>query len=191
MALSTQHTTAAPTTSTATATTSTAKTAPATAPAPITTATTTTAASTRNNTPTPSSSRAHSMYASLSYPGHSTFSAADAARHLSEEHVARSSQDMFRKIAEYVRSEMLATSEDYKLLENMNNMTKERYVELAGVAQELMLEVGKLRTTYSDFEPYLARIDEISEQADVISNIADELDEYTKSLEARLMRITK
>lgn len=98
---------------------------------------------------------------------------------------------MFRKIAEYVRSEMLATSEDYKLLENMNNMTKERYVELAGVAQELMLEVGKLRTTYSDFEPYLARIDEISEQADVISNIADELDEYTKSLEARLMRITK
>lgn len=34
----------------------------------------------------------------------------------------------------------------------------------------------------SDFEPYLARIDEISEQADMISNIADELDEYTKSL---------
>ncbi|KAF9938595.1 biogenesis of lysosome- organelles complex 1 subunit 2 [Modicella reniformis] len=81
--------------------------------------------------------------------------------------------------------------EDYKLLENMNIHAKERYNELATVAQELMQEVGKLRTTYSDFEPYLGRIDEISEQADVISNIANELDEYTKSLETRLKRITK
>lgn len=34
----------------------------------------------------------------------------------------------------------------------------------------------------SDFEPYLARIDEISQQADMISNVASELDEYTKAL---------
>ncbi|KAG0005852.1 biogenesis of lysosome- organelles complex 1 subunit 2 [Entomortierella chlamydospora] len=86
---------------------------------------------------------------------------------------------------------MLATGEDYKLLENMNVLTKERYSELAVVAQELMQEVGKLRTTYSDFEPYLARIDEISQQAETISNIAAELDEYTKSLETRLKRVTK
>lgn len=96
----------------------------------------------------------------------------------------------------------------------MNIVTKDRYSELAGVAQELMQEVGKLRTTCkaapcptqitltpfiavrhlltilytyvmrldSDFEPYLERIDEISQQAEVISNIAAELDEYTKSL---------
>ncbi|KAF9983846.1 biogenesis of lysosome- organelles complex 1 subunit 2 [Mortierella antarctica] len=86
---------------------------------------------------------------------------------------------------------MLATGEDYKLLENMNTLTKERYSELAGMAQQLMQEVGKLRTTYSDFEPYLARIEEISQQAETISNIAAELDEYTKSLEARLKRIPK
>ncbi|KAF9184114.1 biogenesis of lysosome- organelles complex 1 subunit 2 [Haplosporangium sp. Z 767] len=98
---------------------------------------------------------------------------------------------MFRKITEYVRSEMLATGEDYKLLENMNIMTKERYSELAVTAQGLMQEVGKLRTTYSDFEPYLARIEEISQQAEMISNIAAELDEYTKSLETRLKRISK
>lgn len=41
----------------------------------------------------------------------------------------------------------IATGEDYKLLENMNIVTKDRYSELAGVAQELMQEVGKLRTT--------------------------------------------
>lgn len=155
---------------------------------------------------------------------------------------------MFRKISDYVKSEMLgkslvlfccvrkgcgevllnqneylnilsfpncfyiATGEDYKLLENMNIVTKERYGEMAIMAQELMQEVGKLRTTCktpvldsfdfhgpasffsqlamynvlsyldSDFEPYLARIDEISQQADIISNVASELDEYTKAL---------
>ncbi|KAG0280808.1 biogenesis of lysosome- organelles complex 1 subunit 2 [Linnemannia exigua] len=120
-----------------------------------------------------------------------TFSAADAARHLSQEHVSRASQEMFRKVADYIRAEMLATGEDYRLLETMNIVTKDRYSELAGVAQELMQEVGKLRTTYSDFEPYLERIDDISQQAETISNIAAELDEYTKSLELRLKRISK
>lgn len=96
----------------------------------------------------------------------------------------------------------------------MNIVTKERYGEMAAMAQELMQEAGKLRTTCktsysqahwtnpmeppnalylsyttvlnapldSDFEPYLARIDEISQQADMISNVASELDEYTKAL---------
>ncbi|KAK3809448.1 MAG: biogenesis of lysosome-related organelles complex-1 subunit 2-domain-containing protein [Benniella sp.] len=187
LVLSTQHTTIAATTAMSTAT---AAAAAATTTSASATATGTTTPVT-NTTPTPSSSRTHSMYSTLPYQGFSTFTAADAARHLSQEHVTRASQEMFRKIAEYVRSEMLAMGEDYKLLENMNNMTRERYGELAVVAQELMQEVGKLRTTYTDFEPYLARIDEISEQAEVISNIANELDEYTKSLETRLKRIMK
>ncbi|KAF9585206.1 biogenesis of lysosome- organelles complex 1 subunit 2 [Lunasporangiospora selenospora] len=138
---------------------------------------------------TPGSSRAQSVHSSYSHQ--STFSAGDAARHLGQEHVARTSQDMFRKVTDYVKSEMLMTGEEYKLLENMNNLTRERYADLAGMAQELMHEVGKLRTTYSDFEPYLARIDEICQQADFISNVASELDEYTKSLEVRLKRVTK
>ncbi|KAF9120455.1 biogenesis of lysosome- organelles complex 1 subunit 2 [Mortierella sp. 14UC] len=132
-----------------------------------------------------------SLHSSISHQSNQTFSAADAARHLSQEHVSRASQEMFRKVADYIRAEMLATGEDYKLLENMNIVTKDRYSELAGVAQELMQEVGKLRTTYSDFEPYLERIDEISQQAETISNIAAELDEYTNSLELRLKRISK
>ncbi|KAF9916334.1 hypothetical protein BX616_004034 [Lobosporangium transversale] len=108
--------------------------------------------------PTPSSSssslRAPSLHSSVSQQSSTaaqSFSAADAARHLSQEHVTRTSQDMFKKIVDYVKSEMLN----------------------------------------SDFEPYLARIDEISEQAEMISNIAIELDEYTKSLEMRLKRVTK
>ncbi|KAF9149987.1 biogenesis of lysosome- organelles complex 1 subunit 2 [Linnemannia schmuckeri] len=148
--------------------------------------------STHAHSPTPTtSSRAQSLHSSVSHQSNQTFSAADAARHLSQEHVSRASQEMFRKVADYIRAEMLATGEDYKLLENMNIVTKDRYSELAGVAQELMQEVGKLRTTYSDFEPYLERIDEISQQAETISNIAAELDEYTKSLELRLKRISK
>lgn len=54
---------------------------------------------------TPSSSRAQSLHSSVSHQ--SSFSAADAARHLSQEHVAKTSQEMFRKISDYVKSEML------------------------------------------------------------------------------------
>ncbi|KAF9930023.1 biogenesis of lysosome- organelles complex 1 subunit 2 [Linnemannia zychae] len=148
--------------------------------------------STHTNSPTPTaSSRAQSLRSSVSHQSNQNFSAAKAAHHLGQEHVSRASQEMFRKIADYIRTEMLVTGEDYKLLENMNIVTKDQYTELAGVAQELMQEVGKLRTTYSDFEPYLDRIEEISQQAEVISNIAAELDEYTKSLELRLKRVSK
>lgn len=56
---------------------------------------------------TPSSSRAQSLHSSVSHQ--STFSAADAARHLGQEHVAKTSQEMFRKISDYVKSEMLGT----------------------------------------------------------------------------------
>ncbi|KAF9338767.1 hypothetical protein BGZ91_007955 [Linnemannia elongata] len=110
--------------------------------------------STHTNSPTPpttTSSRAQSLHSSVSQQSNQTFSAADAARHLSQEHVSRASQEMFRKVADYIRAEMLD----------------------------------------SDFEPYLERIDEISQQAETISNIAAELDEYTKSLELRLKRISK
>ncbi|KAG0238532.1 biogenesis of lysosome- organelles complex 1 subunit 2 [Actinomortierella wolfii] len=120
-----------------------------------------------------------------------TFSANEAAKHLNQEHVARLSQEMFRKLIEYIRAEMLATGEDYKLLEAMNNVAKERYGEMAGMAQDLMQEVGKLRTTYSDFEPYIAKIDTISQQADLIAKVVAELDEYTRDLERRLRRVSK
>jgi len=61
-------------------------------------------------TPSPSSSRAQSLHSSVSHQSNLTFTASDAARHLSQEHVTRTSQEMFRKIADYIKSEMLSMS---------------------------------------------------------------------------------
>ncbi|KAG0257448.1 biogenesis of lysosome- organelles complex 1 subunit 2 [Actinomortierella ambigua] len=139
----------------------------------------------QQGTPTPSFRSSTSYQSSATAMLQGTFSASDAAKHLNQEHVARLSQDMFRKLIEYIRAEMLATGEDYKVLEAMNNLTKDRYGEMAGMAQDLMQEVGKLRTTYSDFEPYVAKIDTISQQADMIAKVVAELDEYTRDLDRR------
>lgn len=73
---------------------------------------TTMSTSTHTNSPTPpttTSSRAQSLHSSVSQQSNQTFSAADAARHLSQEHVSRASQEMFRKVADYIRAEMLGT----------------------------------------------------------------------------------
>ncbi|CAG8485897.1 3319_t:CDS:2 [Paraglomus occultum] len=86
--------------------------------------------------------------------------------------VNKLTDEMFGKVAEYLRAEMLATTEDYKLLETMNNVTRERYKEMSAMAQQLM-------------------IDEICEQVDYLGKVTAELDEYSKHLELRLKKVSK
>ena len=38
-----------------------------------------------------------------------------------------------------------ATTEDYKLLETMNKVTRDRYKEMSGMAQNLVVEMAKLQ----------------------------------------------
>ena len=43
-------------------------------------------------------------------------------------------RDMFSKMATYLTGELTATSEDYKLLENMNKLTSLKYLEMKDIA---------------------------------------------------------
>ncbi|CAG8536778.1 8147_t:CDS:2 [Acaulospora morrowiae] len=94
--------------------------------------------------------------------------------------------EMFNKVAEYLKGEMLATNEDYKLLENMNNVTRDRYKEMSGMAQNLVVEMAKLQRIYIDIEPYIQQIDEVCEQIDFLEKVTSELDDYSKELDGHV-----
>ncbi|CAJ0841071.1 4345_t:CDS:2, partial [Entrophospora sp. SA101] len=96
----------------------------------------------------------------------------------SEKDVNKLTENMFKKVTEYLKGEIL----DYRLLENMNILTKERYNEMSFMAQNLVVEMSKLQEIYSDFEPYVKQIDEISEQVDFLEKVTNELDDYSKEL---------
>ncbi|CAG8683137.1 23941_t:CDS:2 [Dentiscutata erythropus] len=91
-------------------------------------------------------------------------------------------EEMFLKVADYLKGEILATTEDYKLLETMNQVTRDRYQEMSKMAQNLVVEMANFQRIYTSFEPYIQQIDEICEQVDFLEKVANELDEYSKEL---------
>ncbi|PKK66527.1 hypothetical protein RhiirC2_753289, partial [Rhizophagus irregularis] len=106
------------------------------------------------------------------------------------QNVSKLTEEMFSKVGEYLKGELLATTEDYKLLETMNKVTRDRYKEMSGMAQNLVVEMAKLQRIYTDFEPYVQQIDEICDQVDFLEKVAIELDDYSKELETRLKKLT-
>ncbi|CAG8812776.1 13702_t:CDS:2 [Gigaspora margarita] len=91
-------------------------------------------------------------------------------------------EEMFLKVADYLKGEILATTEDYKLLETMNKVTRDRYQEMSKMAQNLVVEMANYQRIYNSFEPYIQQIDEICEQVDFLEKVTNELDEYSKEL---------
>ncbi|CAG8745550.1 11909_t:CDS:2, partial [Acaulospora colombiana] len=99
-----------------------------------------------------------------------------------QQNINKITTEMFGKVAEYLKGEILATVEDFKLLENMNNVTRDHYKEMSGMAQNLVVEMAKLQRIYTDIEPYIQQIDEVCEQVDFLEKVTSELDDYSKEL---------
>lgn len=59
---------------------------------------------------------------------------AEEAKEPAEADINELCRDMFSKMATYLTGELTATSEDYKLLENMNKLTSLKYLEMKDIA---------------------------------------------------------
>ncbi|XP_051656146.1 biogenesis of lysosome-related organelles complex 1 subunit 2 isoform X4 [Manacus candei] len=59
---------------------------------------------------------------------------AEEAKEPAEADINELCKDMFSKMATYLTGELTATSEDYKLLENMNKLTSLKYLEMKDIA---------------------------------------------------------
>jgi hypothetical protein len=55
------------------------------------------------------------------------------------------SQEMFQKIVDYVGGELASTTDDYALLQKLNEVTADEYVKMTDTATNLNTDMGKLR----------------------------------------------
>jgi len=81
--------------------------------------------------------------------------------------------------------------EDLQLLEKFNLLTKEQFEEMSSTAQDLLAGGSKMQQAFSDFEPLLSQIDEISLQVDYLELVANELDEYSYELEEKVKSLRR
>ncbi|KAI9485498.1 MAG: hypothetical protein EXX96DRAFT_645442 [Benjaminiella poitrasii] len=101
---------------------------------------------------------------------------------LDQEHITRLTKDAYKYFTEYTKAELELTVDDCQLLETMNKTTKEKYVQMNQMSQQLMKEMSKLQNTYADFSNFTRQIEEIHDQSIQMERTAKALDEYSRYL---------
>nr|XP_020837008.1 biogenesis of lysosome-related organelles complex 1 subunit 2-like [Phascolarctos cinereus] len=100
-------------------------------------------------------------------------------------------QDIFSKMAMYLTGELTATSENYKLLENMNKMTSLKYLEMKDIAVNTSRNLKDLSQKFAALQPYLDQITLTEQQVAGLEQAAYKLDAYSKKLEAKYKKLER
>ncbi|XP_053891561.1 biogenesis of lysosome-related organelles complex 1 subunit 2 [Malaclemys terrapin pileata] len=116
---------------------------------------------------------------------------AEEAKEPAEADINELCKNMFNKMATYLTGELTATSEDYKLLENMNKLTSLKYLEMKDIAVNISRNLKDLNQKYAGLQPYLEQINLIEEQVAALEQAAYKLDAYSKKLEAKYKKLEK
>uniref|UniRef100_A0A4X2KBR5 Biogenesis of lysosomal organelles complex 1 subunit 2 n=1 Tax=Vombatus ursinus TaxID=29139 RepID=A0A4X2KBR5_VOMUR len=85
----------------------------------------------------------------------------------------------------------LATSEDYKLLENMNKLTSLKYLEVKAIAVNISRNLKDSNQKSAALQPYLDQITLTEEQVAALEQAAYKLDSYSKKLEAKYKKLER
>ncbi|XP_036599408.1 biogenesis of lysosome-related organelles complex 1 subunit 2-like [Trichosurus vulpecula] len=83
----------------------------------------------------------------------------------------------------------VATSEDYKILENVNKLTSLKYLEMKDTAVNISRNLKALKQKYAALQLYLDQITLIEEQVAALEQAAYKLDVYSKKLEAKYKKL--
>ncbi|XP_068934986.1 biogenesis of lysosome-related organelles complex 1 subunit 2-like [Petaurus breviceps papuanus] len=98
-------------------------------------------------------------------------------------------QDVFSKMAKYLMGELTATSEDYKLLENMNKLLSLKYLEMKATAVNISRNLKDLNQKHATLQPSLDLITLIEKQVAALQQAAYKLDAYSKKLKAEYKKL--
>ena len=109
---------------------------------------------------------------------------------LSEEQRA-ACKTMFEKLTLYLNGELTTTAEDYRLLQQLNQMTIAKYSDMIAMATRLNDSTKQLNEKYASLQPYLEQIDKIHDSVAALEQTAYRLDAYTKQLEEKLKSVEK
>ncbi|XP_072038957.1 biogenesis of lysosome-related organelles complex 1 subunit 2-like [Amphiura filiformis] len=105
--------------------------------------------------------------------------------------VAELTRDMFSKMTDYLRGDLASTAEDYKLLEQMNRLTTDKYGEMKQMGLEIGKSMKDLNDKYRNIQPYLDQIDQVEESVANLEQAALRLEAYSKRLEAKFKQLEK
>eukprot|EP00008_Paramoeba_atlantica_P007007 CAMPEP_0201489110 /NCGR_PEP_ID=MMETSP0151_2-20130828/21029_1 /ASSEMBLY_ACC=CAM_ASM_000257 /TAXON_ID=200890 /ORGANISM="Paramoeba atlantica, Strain 621/1 / CCAP 1560/9" /LENGTH=128 /DNA_ID=CAMNT_0047874591 /DNA_START=6 /DNA_END=392 /DNA_ORIENTATION=- len=101
------------------------------------------------------------------------------------------SSKVFENVGDYLNAEFTACSEDFKLLEDMNRVSTEKYAKMADKAVLLGKEMDLIQKKYEEMKPYLQQIDEIDAAVDELQTTVEALDIYTQRLDSRLRDVSQ
>jgi biogenesis of lysosome-related organelles complex 1 subunit 2 len=84
-----------------------------------------------------------------------------------------------------------ASSEDYRLLLQLNQMTIAKYSDMLAMATRLNDSTKQLNEKYGSLQPYLDQVDMIDTSISALEQTAYQLDAYTKQLEQKFKSLEK
>ncbi|XP_054166377.1 biogenesis of lysosome-related organelles complex 1 subunit 2-like [Oppia nitens] len=98
---------------------------------------------------------------------------------------------MFDKTSDYLKAELDLTLDDYKLLEQMNNATTNKYKEMTTATEKLAKTVDQMNDKYKTLLPNLSLIDTIEQKVQKLEDMAYAIDAYSKRLESKFKQLEK
>eukprot|EP00052_Salpingoeca_macrocollata_P023141 m.202917 g.202917 ORF g.202917 m.202917 type:complete len:127 (+) comp21967_c0_seq4:2803-3183(+) len=100
-------------------------------------------------------------------------------------------QHMFGKISVFLKADLEANCEEYKLLTRLNELSAEEYQGMSTLLKELNTEMETVNSRYSELQPYLDQIDALDTSVEQLVQTAKSLDDYSRRLEARFKELVR
>ncbi|KAI3660669.1 hypothetical protein MP638_004661 [Amoeboaphelidium occidentale] len=89
------------------------------------------------------------------------------------------------KTKEYIEAELNSIGDDYKLLQLMNNLAKEKYTEMSVAIQRLIQQSANLNSQYETFKVYQEQANEIEARVAYLEQVTDELERLCVKLKSK------
>ncbi|GAU95453.1 hypothetical protein RvY_07068-2 [Ramazzottius varieornatus] len=107
------------------------------------------------------------------------------------EEIQRLYKNLLGRTSEYLKSEFEVTAEDYRLIQEMNNVSTEKYAQLLVTTKNAKTSLKTTNDRFSCIKPFLDRIDLVETQVNELERTIFRLDTYAKQLEARFKAVEK
>ncbi|CAK5073148.1 unnamed protein product [Meloidogyne enterolobii] len=106
-----------------------------------------------------------------------------------DDEIKRLAKQCSNKVNEYIQGQIQSSIDDYKLLEQMNDVTAQRYKDMQHVAETVGGRIAQLQQKYEDLKPFLDQINEIDEASKRMDQAVTMLDNYLAVLETKIRKL--
>jgi len=104
------------------------------------------------------------------------------------EEIKRLAEGASDKLSAYLQGCIQGSTDDFKLLEEINCATSNRYSDLESVAHVIASRLSQMQSKYDELKPLLEQIDEIDEVSRQLEETTGVLENYLFTLEQKLKK---